>query len=170
MLTIVPAVLGSVALFGGWLSDHLGPRLPTVGGMLLAAAGLAVIAYGADRELAALVPGLALLGLGAGLFIPANNASVMAAAPNTHLGVAGGLLNVMRGLGTSFGVAIVGMILALYAGSVSTDQVASATLIDAFRTTILCLLVAALVAGLLAAGRRNVRRSSGTKRAGALEL
>ncbi|GAA3876454.1 MFS transporter [Saccharothrix violaceirubra] len=49
---------------------------------------------------------LGVLGLGLGLFIPANNARVLAALPPCDAGSGGGLVNLARGLGTAFGVAL----------------------------------------------------------------
>ncbi|MFE4873675.1 hypothetical protein [Streptomyces sp. NPDC056682] len=50
---------------------------------------------------------LALLGLGLGTFIPANNALIMGAIPASCSGTGGGLVNMTRGLGTALGVALV---------------------------------------------------------------
>jgi EmrB/QacA subfamily drug resistance transporter len=52
-------------------------------------------------------PLLALLGVGLGLFIPANNAAVMAAVPSRLSATAGGMVNMTRGVGTAFGIALV---------------------------------------------------------------
>lgn len=60
-----------------------------------------------------LPPLLALLGIGLGTFIPANNAVVMAAIPPGSSGTGGGLVNVARGTGTSLGVALVALALQL---------------------------------------------------------
>jgi len=62
-----------------------------------------------------LAVGLALLGIGLGVFTPANNAAVMAEIPARSAGLGGGLVNMTRGLGTALGVAI-GTI-ALHAGA-----------------------------------------------------
>ena len=52
-------------------------------------------------------PWLAVLGLGLGVFIPANNTSIMAAIPSRMAGTGGGLVNMGRGLGTALGVTTV---------------------------------------------------------------
>ncbi|WP_083751940.1 MFS transporter [Saccharothrix sp. ALI-22-I] len=49
---------------------------------------------------------LALLGLGLGLFTPANNATILSALPKGDAGSGGGLVNLARALGTTFGVAL----------------------------------------------------------------
>jgi MFS family permease len=116
VLTVVPVTLALVAEGGGLLSDRYGTRLPTVAGMGFAVGGLLLmegIQSAADPRLFA---GLALLGLGMGLFIPANNAGVMKAAPPSSLGLTGGLINMMRGLGASLGIALVSAVLLVRVG------------------------------------------------------
>jgi hypothetical protein len=79
----------------------------------------------------------------------------MGAAPRTRLGVAGGLLNMMRGLGTSFGVALVGLVLTLNLHDASTDAAPAGTVLHSLRLVLLCLVVAALGAGVLSFRRRR---------------
>ncbi|MGH9208483.1 MAG: hypothetical protein ACRD1G_18350, partial [Acidimicrobiales bacterium] len=77
----------------------------------------------AHSPVALLVTELGLLGVGLGLFIPPNNSAVMSSPPREQLGVASGVLNTTRGLGTAMGLAIAGMVLALEAGPhISTSQ------------------------------------------------
>jgi hypothetical protein len=58
---------------------------------------------------------LGLLGVGLGIYIPANNTAIMAAIPAHQAAAAGGMVNVARGLGTALGVAVV--TLALHAAA-----------------------------------------------------
>ncbi|WP_329531988.1 MFS transporter [Streptomyces sp. NBC_01450] len=63
---------------------------------------------------------LALLGVGLGVFTPANNTLIMRAFPVAASGTGGGLVNMTRGLGTALGVALVTLALHLApAGSVA---------------------------------------------------
>jgi EmrB/QacA subfamily drug resistance transporter len=111
LLTPVPMALSVVALGSGYLSDKFGVRLFTVGGMLLTAVSLyALSTLHHDSGLFAVVWRLVLLGVSLGLFTPPNNRSVMCAAPEADLSVAGGLLNMMRSLGMMCGVAFAQMI------------------------------------------------------------
>src|SRR5579859_1373299 len=89
MVSLVPAALMIMAQLGGYLGDRYGARLPTVGGMALASAGIALMSWAAGSAPVALAVGLLLFGAGVGLFIPSNNASIMRAAPPMRLGVAG---------------------------------------------------------------------------------
>ena len=50
---------------------------------------------------------LASLGMGLGLFIPANNTAIMAAIPSRLSATAGGMVNMTRGAGTALGIAAV---------------------------------------------------------------
>jgi MFS family permease len=108
VLTALPIALGLVAPVAGRLSERWsGPPL-TAAGMAVAAAALALMAL-LQPPLPGLAAGLALLGAGLGAFTPSNNAAIMGAAPRTASGVAAGLLNMTRGLGTSLGVAVTGL-------------------------------------------------------------
>ena len=107
-LSIVPVVLGVIAPIGGVLYDRFGSRIVTAAGMLICVAGLALLFAAMDGTPGSLLPvmlALAVFGLGQGLFISPNNSAIMAAAPAHLTGEAGGLLNVMRCLGISVGIA-----------------------------------------------------------------
>ncbi len=83
----------------------------TTSGMLVSAlACFALMFLGAATQLPVLVAVLILLGVGMGLFTPPNNSAIMGSAPKEKLGVAGGVLNMMRSLGLIFGVDISGVI------------------------------------------------------------
>ncbi|GAC1438555.1 MAG: MFS transporter [Chloroflexota bacterium] len=107
VLTAVPLALGIVAPLSGALSDRIGARPLTVSGMLLAAGALLGLALDVGAAgLLGLVVALVLFGAGQGLFTAPNNSAIMGAAPSDRLGVAGGILNVTRSVGTSLGVAL----------------------------------------------------------------
>jgi hypothetical protein len=75
----------------------------------------------------ALAPGSAALvgpvlfgiGMGLGLYIPANNSSIMSAIPRRMSATGGGLVNMARGLGTALGVALVTLCLHLASDSLA---------------------------------------------------
>jgi EmrB/QacA subfamily drug resistance transporter len=108
VLAALPVALGVVSPVAGRLSERLGARRLTVAGMALAALALALMALLQPPD-PGLAGGLALVGGGLGAFTPSNNAAIMGAAPRTASGVASGLLNMTRGLGTSLGVAVTGL-------------------------------------------------------------
>ncbi len=111
LLTPIPLAMAVVAPFSGHISDKYGPRIMTTSGMLVSAlACLALMFMGVSVQLPLLLAVLILLGIGMGLFTPPNNSAIMGSAPKEKLGVAGGVLNMMRSLGLIFGVDISGVI------------------------------------------------------------
>ena len=117
-LTALPLALAIVAPIGGVIRDRSGPRLPAGLGMAIAAVGMGILALAASHP-ALTVPALAVAGAGMGLFIPANNAATMSAAPAERGGAAGGLLNMARGLGTAIGVSVTSLAFAAGRGLIS---------------------------------------------------
>jgi EmrB/QacA subfamily drug resistance transporter len=113
-LAVLPVAIGLTAPIAGRLVNRVGTHALTTGGLLLTAAGILEIAV--RHGTAGILIGLALTGLGLGLFTPANNAAVMSASPAGHAGVTGGLLNMTRGLGTALGVALAGALFTAGAG------------------------------------------------------
>jgi EmrB/QacA subfamily drug resistance transporter len=100
-----------VSIAIGRVLDKASPRLLIGGGMLLIAAG--ALAQGAIRTgsgWAVEVPGLVLVGLGAGLVLAPLSATAMAAVPGRRAGMAAGAVNTFRQLGYAFGVAVLGEI------------------------------------------------------------
>lgn len=155
LLTPIPVALAVTAPVAGLLTDRLGARAPTVLGMLLSGGALLALAAFAASGLWLMLILLGVLGIGLGLFTPPNNSSIMGSAPANRLGVAGGILNMTRSLGTSLGVALTGALLALLLSSQAGEHVQStlgvdpATLQLAFRQTLLFLAGLAAAAGLL---------------------
>ncbi|MDR3567080.1 MAG: MFS transporter [Syntrophobacteraceae bacterium] len=113
LLTPIPLAMAIIAPFSGWVSDkyRAGTRLMTSGGMMLCGvACFALLFVGAHASVLLLVAELVLLGFGMGMFTPPNNSAIMGAAPRDKLGLAGGILNMMRSLGLIFGVDISGVV------------------------------------------------------------
>jgi EmrB/QacA subfamily drug resistance transporter len=111
LLMPVPLAMGIVAPFSGHLSDKLGSRVMTTSGMLVSAvACFHLLSLNASANMSLLLASLILLGVGMGLFTPPNNSAIMGSAPAEKLGVAGGVLNMMRSLGLIFGVDVSGAI------------------------------------------------------------
>ena len=110
-VSALPIALAVFAPLGGAIRDRVGPRVPTGLGMIVAAAGMALLAASATRT-DLTVGALAVIGAGLGLFVAANNAATMFAAPRARAGAAGGLLNMARGLGTALGVALPSLVFA----------------------------------------------------------
>lgn len=135
VLTALPAGFGLAAV----TAERALPRSWTARARSLAGAGITAAACAAllvaPDDPAWVAGGLVVMGLGLGVFIPANNSSIMAAIPARMAATGGGLVNMARSLGTALGVALVALCLHLDAG------VAGA------RSTLVALVVIVLVAG-----------------------
>ncbi len=140
-LTVMPLFLGLAAPLAGRLADRFGARPLTVSGMAIVAATLAVLAASRPDQ-AMLVVALALVGVGLALFTPPNNAAIMASAPKRQSGVASGVLNKARGMGTALGLALTGLVYDL----ATTPQ-------DGLRFAMILLAAAAAAAAVVAASR-----------------
>jgi EmrB/QacA subfamily drug resistance transporter len=106
----------SLSTFG--VSIAIGRKLHAASPRLLIGAGLLLIAAGALAQAVIKsgsgwvveVPGLVLVGLGAGLVLAPLSATAMAAVPGPRAGMAAGAVNTFRQLGYAFGVAVLGAV------------------------------------------------------------
>lgn len=107
-LAAIPVAIGLVSPFSGALAARFGPRAAAVGGMALCVAALLLLGMIATEPRADVVLGaigLLVFGTGLGLFIAPNNHRTLGAAPRELSGEAGALVNLLRVLGSSLGVA-----------------------------------------------------------------
>ncbi|MFJ5231810.1 MFS transporter [Kitasatospora sp. NPDC088391] len=106
-ITALPAAFAVAATVGGRaLPRHWTDAARCRCGAVLAAAGLLVLAALPDPGPGTTALPLLLAGYGLGLLLPANNALVMRAIPAQSSAVGGGLVNMVRSLGTALGTAL----------------------------------------------------------------
>jgi EmrB/QacA subfamily drug resistance transporter len=148
-LTVMPIALGLTAPFAGRMAERLGARPLTVTGMLLAAASMGLLAT-VNGSSSGVMAELALLGAGLGMFTPPNNAAIMGSAASAQAGVASGVLNMTRGMGTAMGLAVTSLVFGLFAGS---QEASAAMTTKGFQASVVFLGVVALAAMGLAALR-----------------
>ena len=148
VLTAQPIMMAVTAPFSGTFSDRVGSRLPTTLGMAIFALGLFVLAHlatGSRLEMA--VIGLAVCGLGTGLFVAPNNSALMGAAPPSKQGIAAGVLALARNVGMALGIGLTGAVFNTLLGRAGvTDQT---TLVHAFGLSLLFVSATALLAALV---------------------
>jgi EmrB/QacA subfamily drug resistance transporter len=100
-----------VALLAGRWLHAIEARWRLAGGLALIGAGAASQAHlGAASSWPALVPGLALTGIGVGLATAALATAVLATVPADRGGTASGALNTARQLGYALGIAALGLV------------------------------------------------------------
>jgi MFS family permease len=168
-LSIVPVMLGLLAPVGGALYDRFGARVVTASGMLICIAGLVgLYAYmdGAAANLPFVMLALAAFGIGQGLFISPNSSAIMATAPAELTGEAGSLLNVVRYLGISTGIAGASALLAIRLSATAgleggTMAAAAPALVAASRDVVILLCGFGALAGALSLMRTAPRKARG---------
>ncbi|WP_167768246.1 MFS transporter [Bradyrhizobium sp. MOS001] len=114
-LTLVPLMLAVVGPVSGTLADQLGAHILCSAGMLTAAGGLGLLYIALDPSspsLEMLTVALGIFGVGLGIFLAPNNSAIMGSAPPSEVGEAGSVMNVVRALGMSIGIAFTSTILA----------------------------------------------------------
>lgn len=117
MMTSFPLAVALVAPLAGAWSDRLGTRGLTVAGQLISAGALAGMAtLGPQAPVGFAIAAHALLGVGAALFTPPNNSAMLGAVAPEELGLASGLLAVMRNFGLMVGTGVVGLVMSAWPG------------------------------------------------------
>lgn len=157
-LALMPVALGLSAPLSHDIALRLGPRRAGPAAMLVCLCGigllLASLGFGANHYLYHTLA-LLLLGTGLGLFIAPNTHATIAAAAADLSGAAGSLLNLMRVMGTSLGVAVGASMLTWRLEVVTGSrrhwfEADSASLLEAARTSLPVLALLAVAAALCA--------------------
>ncbi|HEY8078231.1 MAG TPA: MFS transporter, partial [Labilithrix sp.] len=145
LMTAQPAMMAITAPVSGVFADRFGARAPATAGMVVLAAGLALVAAATGGSDVRIATSLAIVGVGAGLYVAPNNASIMGAAPGARQGTAAAMAATARNVGMACGVAL------------------AILLHDAlgFRGAILVAAATALGGAVLSAARPSVVASSG---------
>ncbi|MFJ8675863.1 MFS transporter [Streptomyces sp. NPDC093589] len=159
-----------VGALGGRLLQRMAPQLPVGIGLLLVGSGtlLHVALLGDGAGWAALIPGLAVSGLGVGMAMPVLVSAALGAAPPQRAGMASGAVNTFRQLGFAFGIAVLGTVFAAAlheAGPGGPGRTIGAAYLDGLHRITLISGLVALAAGLLVLA--VVRRSAADAGGGA---
>jgi hypothetical protein len=102
-----------VAPLSALLLRAIGTKLTAAAGLFIIGAGLWQISQATTNSTyLSTVAGMIMLGIGAGLAIPASTASVMGSVPTEHTGIGSATNGAVLQLGGALGVAIIGSLLA----------------------------------------------------------
>jgi EmrB/QacA subfamily drug resistance transporter len=117
ILIAQPIVMAVFSPLAGRLSDRIEPRRIASTGMLITAIGLFIFAsVGPDTSQALIIPTLALLGFGFGLFSSPNMNAIMSAVEKKYFGIASGTVATMRLLGQMVSMAIAMVVFSVFIG------------------------------------------------------
>jgi hypothetical protein len=167
-LRVLPAAgaIAVIAPLSALLVRVAGTKLTTAAGMLIVAAGLWQISGATVASTyTGMLPGMILLGIGAGLVIPSGTASVMGSLPRAHTGVGSATNGAFLQVGGALGVAVLGSLLVTRYQDHLTTALAPYHIPQAAMTMILgglggALAVAAHLGGTLGAALTNLARSA----------
>jgi EmrB/QacA subfamily drug resistance transporter len=113
-IRVLPAAgaIAVIAPFSTVLVRVIGTKLTVAAGLLVTAGGLwQVSAASAATAYTGVLPGMILLGVGAGLAIPSATESVMGSLPGGHTGVGSATNGTFLQMGGALGVAVIGSLL-----------------------------------------------------------
>jgi MFS family permease len=111
MLMLVPLSVSFIAPVSGWLSDKIGTRLPAAIGLTISTFGLISLSrLGVREPMWDVAWRLLLTGAGSGVFQSPNSSAIMGSVPRNMLGVASGMVAMMRNFGMVSGVALIGAV------------------------------------------------------------
>jgi EmrB/QacA subfamily drug resistance transporter len=167
-IRVLPAAgaIAIVAPFSTVLVRAAGTKLTVAAGLLVIAAGLwQVSAASAATTYAGVLPGMILLGVGAGLAIPSATESVMGSLPGGHTGVGSATNGAFLQVGGALGVAVIGSLLNTRYQDQITGPLVPYHVPHAVLQTILgslggALAVASQAGGVLGAGLAHLARSA----------
>lgn len=159
-LTAIPIGMAVFTPISGMMTDRFQARMPTIIGMTASTVGAVALAlFTAHYVTLWFVIGLLGVGIGMGMFTPANNSTVMGSLPSNRFSVGGGILNMSRTLGMGLGVTFGGLtyqLLLQARGAISETKATIAQIVPSFQDSFFIVAVIALaVTCIVALGNRK---------------
>jgi MFS family permease len=142
ILVTQPLCMALVASFSGSLSDRYDPRILSSAGMGVIVVGLVMLSFlGSETSLNYLIPTLALIGFGFGMFSSPNTNAIMGSVPRKYLGIASATVGTMRLTGQMISMGIATLILQLFMGNEAMSSAQAAPFISSMRAIFLIFIV-----------------------------
>jgi EmrB/QacA subfamily drug resistance transporter len=105
-MVVFPIFAGIFAPLSGYISDKIGGEIPTFLGLSSTVIGLVIMSsLNSSSTYFHIILGVAILGIGNGLFQSPNNSLIMSLSSKDKLGIAGSINALVRNVGMVFGTA-----------------------------------------------------------------
>lgn len=159
ILVAQPVLMAIVAPLAGRMSDRFDARIIATIGMATVTLGLfSFIFLDNNTSIATVIGGLAILGLGFGLFSSPNTNIIMGSVQRKFYGIASATVSTMRLIGQTMSIGIATLIFALFIGRVQISPDQYHALLQSIQ---ICFIVftALCFAGIYASWRRGDHRS-----------
>jgi EmrB/QacA subfamily drug resistance transporter len=151
-MTLCVVVLAPIA---GRVSDRFGSRWLIAAGMTMVAGSLVIFAQlDQHSNFWDIFPGLVIGGAGMAMSMAPTTATAMHAVPVDKAGVGSAVLNSMRQVGGSLGIAVMGAIVAAYVHTPGRGPQAVAEFVQGFQRSLLVAAVIAFTAAIVAVLRK----------------
>ena len=138
------------APLGGWLSDRANPAYTITASTAISTVAMLMMSrLSESSSVAAVGFGLALVGVGTGLFQASSANLIMGSVPPDRLGMGGGIMGLARGMGTVSSVAIMGAVFAARESARAVSATPEAAFAMAFTDTYTVAVILAAVAVLM---------------------
>jgi EmrB/QacA subfamily drug resistance transporter len=133
--------------FAGRLSDKFDPGKLASLGMVITTIGLLIFALITEEtSLYVLILGLAIVGVGIGIFSAPNMNAIMGSVERKYFGVASATVSTMRLLGQTFGMGMILIIFAVYIGAVQFNPQNYPELLTSIQVTFLISVILSIIA------------------------
>jgi EmrB/QacA subfamily drug resistance transporter len=147
-MTILIVLLAPIA---GRLSDRIGSRWLMGGGLVLVSISLVIQStFGLHTSFWGILPAMLVGGMGMAFAMTPTAAAAMGSVPVDKAGVGSGVLNSMRQVGGSLGIALMGAIILASVSVPAADPRAPEQFIDGFRQAVLVAAAIALAGAVVA--------------------
>lgn len=142
--------------FAGRLSDRFDPGKLASLGMAIISVGLLIFAFiTKETSLYIIILGLAVVGIGIGIFSAPNTHAIMGSVKKKYFGVASATLSTMRLLGQTFGMGLILVIFVVYIGAVQFTPQNYPELLTSIQITFIISVILSVIAIFASLARNN---------------
>lgn len=158
ILVVQTVFMMALSPVAGRLSDKFDPGKLASLGMTIIAFGLLIFAFiNQDTSLYMIILGLAIVGIGIGIFSAPNMNNIMGSVEKRYYGVSAAIVSTMRLLGQTFGNGMILIIFAVYIGAVQFTPTNYPELLTSIQVVFTISVILSVIAIFASLARKQVR-------------